>query len=165
MHPKNIGFLGKTFLGCTFYIFEIIMKRRIFYTPFDLIKEKKNFHLLVGSVCTFYELKKHKMEATTQYFGKWFFYNQVLKFHCPSKFVCQTSGRQNHWSQVHSNGAWDVWRNCFFSKVSDWFDLISIQQSNTPEFVSKDRKCYKSSGQRRRYFKFSGSVLSTIIVT
>jgi hypothetical protein len=26
------------------------------------------------------------------------FYKQVLKFHCPSKFVCQTSGRQNHWS-------------------------------------------------------------------
>jgi hypothetical protein len=38
------------------------------------------------------------MEATTQYFGKWFFYKQVLKFHCPSKFVCQTTGRQNHWS-------------------------------------------------------------------
>ncbi len=38
------------------------------------------------------------MEATTQYFGKWFFFKQVLEFHCPSKFLCQTSGRQNHWS-------------------------------------------------------------------
>jgi hypothetical protein len=36
------------------------------------------------------------MEATTQYFGKWFFYKQVLEFHCPSKFLCQTSGSQNH---------------------------------------------------------------------
>jgi hypothetical protein len=44
--PKEIGFLGKTFFGCTFYkghmyIFEISMKKRIFDTPFDLIKEKK----------------------------------------------------------------------------------------------------------------------------
>jgi hypothetical protein len=31
------------------------------------------------------------MEATTQYFGK-----QVLEFNSPSKFLCQTSGRQNH---------------------------------------------------------------------
>ncbi len=27
-----------------------------------------------------------------------FFYKQVLEFHCPSKLLCQTSGRQNHWS-------------------------------------------------------------------
>ncbi len=33
------------------------------------------------------------MEVTTQYFGKWFFYKQVLEFNCPSKFLCQTSGR------------------------------------------------------------------------
>jgi hypothetical protein len=26
------------------------------------------------------------------------FYKQVLEFHCPSKLLCQTSGRQNHWS-------------------------------------------------------------------
>ncbi len=26
------------------------------------------------------------------------FYKQVLEFHRPSKFLCQTSGRQNHWS-------------------------------------------------------------------
>jgi hypothetical protein len=38
------------------------------------------------------------MEATTQYFIKWFFYKQVLEFYRPSKFLCQTSGRQNHWS-------------------------------------------------------------------
>jgi hypothetical protein len=39
------------------------------------------------------------MEATTQYFGKCFFINR-LEFHCPSKFLCQTSGRQNNWSLV-----------------------------------------------------------------
>jgi hypothetical protein len=44
--PKKIGFLGKTFSGCTFYkghmyIFEISMKSGLFDTPFDLIKEKK----------------------------------------------------------------------------------------------------------------------------
>ncbi len=42
------------------------------------------------------------MEATTQYFGKLVFYKQVLEFHCPSKFLCQTSGRQNHWSLLYS---------------------------------------------------------------
>jgi hypothetical protein len=35
------------------------------------------------------------MEATTQYFGKRF--KQVLEYHRPSKILCQTSGRQNHW--------------------------------------------------------------------
>jgi hypothetical protein len=29
------------------------------------------------------------------------FYQQVLEFPCPSKFLCQTSGRQNHWSLLH----------------------------------------------------------------
>ncbi len=38
------------------------------------------------------------MEATTKIFRKMVFYKQVLEFHCPSKFLCQTSGRQNHWS-------------------------------------------------------------------
>jgi hypothetical protein len=45
LRPKKVGFLGKTFFGCTYYeghmyIFEISMNRRIFDTPFDLIKEK-----------------------------------------------------------------------------------------------------------------------------
>jgi hypothetical protein len=38
------------------------------------------------------------MEATTQYFEKQFFCKQVLESHRPSKLLCQTSGRQNHWS-------------------------------------------------------------------
>jgi hypothetical protein len=29
------------------------------------------------------------------------FYKQVLKFHCPSKFLCQTSGCQTHWSLLY----------------------------------------------------------------
>jgi hypothetical protein len=41
------------------YIFEISKKRRIFDTPFDLIK-KKTFHLLGGSMYTFYELIRQK---------------------------------------------------------------------------------------------------------
>ncbi len=35
------------------------------------------------------------------------FYKQVLEFHCPSKFLCQTSGRQNHWSLLHTLCGWD----------------------------------------------------------
>jgi hypothetical protein len=31
-------------------------------------------------------------------FRKMFFYKQVSEFHCPSKILCQTSERQNHWS-------------------------------------------------------------------
>jgi hypothetical protein len=38
------------------------------------------------------------MQATTQYFVLRFFYRQLLDFHRPSKILCQTSGRQNHWS-------------------------------------------------------------------
>jgi hypothetical protein len=49
------------------------------------------------------------MEATTQYFGKRFFYKQVLEFHRPSKFLCQTSGRQNHWSLLSSGCLSEVW--------------------------------------------------------
>ncbi len=30
------------------------------------------------------------------------FYKQVLEFNCPSKFLFQTSGRQNHWSLLYS---------------------------------------------------------------
>jgi hypothetical protein len=58
---------------------------------FDTLSKKKSFNLVVGSMCAFYGLKSQKMQANTQYFGKRFFYKQVLEFHRPSKFVCQTS--------------------------------------------------------------------------
>ena len=35
------------------------------------------------------------------------FYKQVLEFHCPSKFLWQTSGRQNHWSLLVTHLACD----------------------------------------------------------
>jgi hypothetical protein len=63
------------------HIFEISMKRRIFVTPFDLpvLKEKK-FHLILGSMCTFYELQSPNWR---QPLNNWenVFYKQVLKFH------------------------------------------------------------------------------------
>ncbi len=37
------------------------MKKRIFHTPFDLIK--KNFSFVVGSMCAFYELNSPKMQS------------------------------------------------------------------------------------------------------
>ncbi len=56
--------LGKLFLGalftkviCTFL--KSVWKDGFFDTPCDLTKQK-NFHLLIGSVCTFYELKSPK---------------------------------------------------------------------------------------------------------
>jgi hypothetical protein len=42
------------------------------------------------------------MQATTQYFGKLVFYKLVLEYHRPSKFLCQTSGGQSHWSLMSS---------------------------------------------------------------
>ncbi len=41
------------------------------------------------SMCIFYELKT-------------IFYKKVLDFHRPSKILCQTSGRQNHWPLMYS---------------------------------------------------------------
>jgi hypothetical protein len=44
------------------------------------------------------------MEATTPIFRKTVFHKQVFEFHCSSIFLCQTSGRQNHWSLTCSEG-------------------------------------------------------------
>ncbi len=60
------------------YIFEISMKRRIFYAPFDLFKEKKFSSL--------WELKKVKNERNRLKFRKTVFYKQILDFHCLPKF-------------------------------------------------------------------------------
>jgi hypothetical protein len=49
---------------------------------------------MVGSVCTFCELKSPKWK---QPLNISVFYKQSLEYHRPSKFLCQTSGRQNHW--------------------------------------------------------------------
>ncbi len=46
--------------------------------------------------------KKSKMEATINISEKGFFYKQVLEFHRPSKFLCQTYGLQNHWSLLYN---------------------------------------------------------------
>ncbi len=46
---------------------------------------------------TFYELKSQKWKQPLN-ISKTVFYEHVLEFHRPSKFLCQTSGRQNHWS-------------------------------------------------------------------
>ncbi len=51
-------------------------------------------------MCTFYELKSPKWKQPLNILEN-VFYKQVLEFNCPFKFLCQTSGRQNHWSLVH----------------------------------------------------------------
>ena len=84
------------------YIFEISTKRRIFFIPHSTYSKKKSFHLILGSVCTFYELKSPKWKQPLN-ISENVFYKQVLEFHCPSKFLCQTSGRQNHWSLLESS--------------------------------------------------------------
>ena len=123
LSPKKICFLGKTFYGCTFYqghmyIFEISTKRRIFWGPFDLFKEK-SFHLL--GQWTFLRTKKVKNGRNHSKLRKTVFYKQILDFHCPSKILCHTSNLwnslpfqnfmshfefmkfcQNHWSLVYT---------------------------------------------------------------
>ncbi len=77
---KNQFFWAKLFLGalftkvmCTFL--KSVWKNGFFDTPFDLIKEKKfSPHSRVSVY--FLWSKKPKIEATTQYFGKWFFINR-----------------------------------------------------------------------------------------
>jgi hypothetical protein len=47
--------------------------------------------------------QKVQIASNLSIFGKTvFFYKQVLDFHCPSKILCQTSGRQNHWSLMRT---------------------------------------------------------------
>ncbi len=94
------GFLGALFTEviCTFL--KSVWKDGFFDTPFDLIKEKK-FSCDSWVSVYFLWTKKHKYGSNHSIFRKMVFYKQVLKFHCPSKFVCQTYGLQNHWSLLH----------------------------------------------------------------
>ena len=96
-HSARFGFTFSKFI-CA--VLKSVWKDILYFwsdTPFDLTKEKKiSSHRRVS--VHFLWTKKSKMEATTQYFGKRFFYKQVLEFHRLSKFLCQTSEHQNHWS-------------------------------------------------------------------
>jgi hypothetical protein len=53
-----------------------VRKAGFFDAPFYLFKEKKFSSLRRDSVYFFESWKRSKMEATTQYFGKWFFINR-----------------------------------------------------------------------------------------
>ncbi len=67
----KIGFLGKTFLGCTLLRSNVNFwnqcKRRIFSFHFTYWK-KKNYHLIKESMCTFYDLKSHGFSSPFQKF-------------------------------------------------------------------------------------------------
>jgi hypothetical protein len=57
--------------------------------------QKNSFHLIEGTMCTFYKLKMLKNGSNHFKFPKTVFYEQDLDFHRPSKILCRTSGRQN----------------------------------------------------------------------
>ncbi len=102
VHPKKvlakelfyqlkIGFLAKTFFGCTFYqghmyIFEISTKRQIYWCPF----QRKKFSSLRRDTELFWELKKVKNGRNCSKCRKTVFYKQILDFHCPSKILWHT---------------------------------------------------------------------------
>ncbi len=99
---KQSVFWAKLFLSvlfskvmCTFL--KSVRKDGFFDNPFDLIKEKKLLSHSRVSVY-FHELKSGSNHSI---FRKTVFYKQVLKFQYPSKFLCQTSVRQNNWSSLH----------------------------------------------------------------
>ncbi len=67
--------------------------------PHSTHSKRKCFHLIEESICTFYEVKSRKKQATTQYFRKRVILNRSnLDFHRTSKILCQKSGCQIHWS-------------------------------------------------------------------
>ncbi len=72
-------FLSALFIKvkCTFKMY----KKMYILVPDLTYSKKKSFHLKEESMCTFYELKKSKIQATSQYFIKTVFYKQVLDFH------------------------------------------------------------------------------------
>jgi hypothetical protein len=65
------------------YIFETSMKIRTFLYPIQPIK---SFHLIVESMCTFYELKMPKLKQPLNIFGKWFSINRSEVFMALPKF-------------------------------------------------------------------------------
>jgi hypothetical protein len=70
------------------YILEINTKRRMFYTPFDLFKEKK-FHLIEGTMNLFENLLGQKWKKPLNILKKGF-YKQILDYHWPLKILCHT---------------------------------------------------------------------------
>ncbi len=89
------------------YIFEISMKRRIFWYPIRPNQRKKFSSHNRVSVYLFMNYEAQN-GINHSIFRKMVFYKQVLEFHCPSKFLCQTSGRQNHWSLLQTRPILEV---------------------------------------------------------
>jgi hypothetical protein len=96
---KGTGSATLLFTKVIYTFLKSVWKDGFFDTPFDLIKEKKiSSHSRVSVY--FLWTKKPKNGSNHSIFRKTVFYKQVFEFHRPSKFLCQTSGRQIHWSLV-----------------------------------------------------------------
>jgi hypothetical protein len=75
------------------YIFEISMKRRFFETPFSIVEEKM-FHLLEGTINTFWELEGQKWKKPLKMCESGFL-KPAFDFWYSYKILCQTSKLRN----------------------------------------------------------------------
>ncbi len=104
---KKKSVFDQNLFGCTFYwgqmyIFEISIKRWIFWYPKRPIQKKKVF-ISLKSQCVLSMNLKVQNASNHSILRKTVFQKQVLDFHRSSKIECQTSGCQNHWSLLRSN--------------------------------------------------------------
>ncbi len=118
------------------YIFEINMKRRIFYTPIRDIQKK--FSSLRRDTDPFWELKKVKNGRNCSRFRKT--KKQILDFHCPSKILCHTL---KLWNFVKITGPYckycmyisAVIRECSGSPKERWSHTIFNWMTFSVKFI------------------------------
>jgi hypothetical protein len=103
-------FLGALFTKVIFTFLKSVWKDGCFDTPFDLTKEKKFSSHSSVNVNFLWTKKKSPKWKQPLNISENVFYKHVLEFHRPSKFLCQTSGRQNHWSPLCIRDCWMICR-------------------------------------------------------
>ncbi len=86
-------------------------------------------------------------------FRKSVFYKQVLDFHCPSKILSHTSGRQNHWSPMHNKGS-EVHlpplnlRSTKYIYIKSTKVYVPSSELELSQHLSRQRECPSPQNQR-----------------
>ncbi len=131
--PENSVFWVKlfwfTFYEGQMYNFKISRKSRIFLYPIRPIRRKKSFHFIIGQLCTVSELKSPKLKQPINISENGVFLTQFLDIHRPSKILCRTSRRQNHWSLLQEqpqslHTAQHIHKKCLFWPLRSWYSSV-----------------------------------------